>query len=51
MDFLVQKDLQLFTLKDPLTMLQWEELIARYASLSNAEVGWIWKYYNLLQAF
>lgn len=33
MDSLVQKDLQLFTLRDPPTLLQWEELIVRYASL------------------
>ena len=43
MDSLVQKDLQLFTLRDPLTLLQWEELIVRYASLQNSEVGRIVK--------
>jgi hypothetical protein len=39
MDSLAQKDLQHFTLRDPLTPLQWEELIARYASLWNLRLG------------
>lgn len=41
MDYLVRKDLQCFTLRDPLILLQWEELVARYDSFWNPGLGWI----------